>query len=66
MERKEKIAADYVEAKDALRANPKDPALRQVALQAGRNFYAELNGGYITAASEAAILNDLEACTKQD
>lgn len=52
----------YFEALNYLRINPTDPTARMKCLAAGRIYVASLEpGGYVSAAAEARIRDDIEA-----
>jgi hypothetical protein len=51
----------YLEAKDRLLEEPSNNKLRDLALQAGREYYASLRGGRLTIYDEQAIANDLSS-----
>ena len=49
----------YLVAKERLMEDPYDNKIRDLALQAGRKYYASLRGGILTIYDEQAIANDL-------
>jgi hypothetical protein len=53
----------YFFAKERLMEDPYDNRLRDLALQAGRKYYASLRGGILTIYDEQAIANDLASIT---
>jgi hypothetical protein len=54
-----RLAQEYEDAKDVLRKNPEKIELRELALNAARQYYASLRDGTLTIYDEQAISNDL-------
>ena len=57
------LSNKYFVAKERLMEDPYDNRLRDLALQAGRKYYASLRGGILTIYDEQAIANDLASIT---
>jgi len=57
------LSDKYFFAKERLMKAPYDNRLRDLALKAGREYYASLRGGVLTIYDEQAIANDLAAIT---
>lgn len=57
------LSSKYLFAKERLMEDPYDNRLRDLALQAGRKYYASLRGGTLTIYDEQAIANDLASIT---